>query len=59
MKILGLALLLSGWILVVSALCLFPSPGLRNAFVLAGVAVEIVGFVLVARAHRALVRGQE
>lgn len=51
MKIAGFFLLLSGWFLVLAALALLkPGPSL-NAFVLAAVAVEIVGLTLVARSH--------
>jgi len=50
-KIAGFLLLLSGWILVAAALMLLPSLPARTAFVLAALAVEILGLVLVARAH--------
>ena len=51
MKIAGFLLLLSGWILVAAALMLLPGLPARTAFVLAALAVEILGLVLVARAH--------
>ena len=51
MRIAGLLLLLAGWGITVESLRLLP-PGVgRNAFVLAGVGVEVVGLVLVARSH--------
>lgn len=52
MKLAGLALLLAGWILVLAALILLqPALAPRMAFVLAGICVEILGFVLLARTH--------
>jgi hypothetical protein len=42
---------LAGWGIVLSALALFATETSRAAFVLAGVGVEIVGLVLVIRAH--------
>ncbi len=52
MKLAGLALLVAGWILVLAALILLP-PALapRMAFVVAGICIEILGFVLLARTH--------
>ncbi len=51
MTILGWAILVSGWLLVLAALMLLP-PGIpRNAFVLAALGVEALGLGLVARAH--------
>ena len=59
MRLAGLGLLLSGWIIVVAALPLLPSGGERGFFVAAGVAVELIGLVLLGRAHRAVAGGQE
>ena len=53
MKLAGFGLLLSGWILVVLALVLLPSPAERAAFVVAALAVEGLGLGLAMRAHRA------
>ena len=51
MKIAGFFLLLSGWFLVLAALVLL-KPGVSlNIFVLAAVAVQMVGLILVARSH--------
>jgi hypothetical protein len=50
-KLLGFLLLLAGWGLVLAALALLPGPAPRVAFVLAGMGVEILGLVLVIRAH--------
>ncbi len=51
MKVLGFLLLLAGWFLVLAAIVLFASPPLRAAFVLAGIAVEVLGLVLAFRSH--------
>jgi hypothetical protein len=53
MKFLGFMLLLAGWGLVLAAVALLAAGGARVAFVLAGVGVEILGLVLVIRAHPA------
>ena len=52
MKTAGFGLLLSGWLLAISALVLLPSLGERTAFVLAALAVEGLGLGLTLRAHR-------
>lgn len=51
MKLSGLVLLVSGWIVVVSALCLLLLPIVRDAFIIAGIIVEFLGLLLVGRAH--------
>ena len=51
MKAVGFLMLPAGWFLVLAAIVLFTAPPLRAAFVLAGVAVETLGLVLVFRAH--------
>jgi len=51
MKLLGFLLLLAGWGLVLSAVVLLAAYVPRAAFALAGMGVEIVGLVLVVRAH--------
>ena len=51
MKLAGLLLLLAGWLLVLSAVLLLTSLEARTGFVLAGIAVEVLGFVLIARTH--------
>jgi hypothetical protein len=53
MKFLGFLLLLAGWGIVLTALALLAANAPRVAFVLAGVGVEILGLVLVVRAHPA------
>jgi hypothetical protein len=52
MKLAGLALLLSGWVILVAALPLLPNFGERSFFVAAGLAVEGIGLILLARANR-------
>ncbi len=57
MKVAGLLLLVAGWAIVLAALALLSNAGLRTAFVVAGLGVEGLGLVLVARAH--LLRPEE
>jgi hypothetical protein len=52
MKLAGLSLLVSGWILVVLTLVLLPGLEERAAFVVAALAVEGLGLGLALRAHR-------
>jgi hypothetical protein len=49
MKLAGMLLLLAGWGIVVSAVALFPLPGSRDLFILAGLAVELLGLILAFR----------
>ena len=51
MKVVGFLMLLSGWFLVLAAIVLFASSPLRVAFVLAGIAVEVLGLILAFRSH--------
>ena len=51
MKAAGFLLLLAGWALVLSAIVLLSAPGPRAGFLVAGIAVEILGLVLAARSH--------
>jgi uncharacterized membrane protein HdeD (DUF308 family) len=51
MKVGGFLMLLSGWFLVLAAIVLLPSPAMRAAFILAGVAVEVLGLILAFRSH--------
>lgn len=51
MKIVGVCLLLAGFVLVLSALVLLRAEGPRGAFILAGLAVELLGFGVVIRSH--------
>jgi hypothetical protein len=58
MRLLGFFLLIAGWALVVAAVMLLANSAPRAVFLLAGMAVEVVGFVLVARSHLLLL-GEE
>jgi hypothetical protein len=51
MTVLGFLLLLAGWFLVLAAIVLFASPPLQAAFVLVGIAVEVLGLALAFRSH--------
>jgi len=51
MRLTGFLLLLAGWVIVLAALALLAPNGPQPAFILAGVAVEALGMVLVARSH--------
>jgi hypothetical protein len=51
MKIAGFLLLLAGWLLMLSALALLARGGPRGTFLLAGLAVVVLGLVLFMRAH--------
>jgi hypothetical protein len=53
MKFPGFLLLLAGWGIVLTAVVLLAASAPRAAFVLAGIGVEILGLVLVIRAHPA------
>jgi hypothetical protein len=54
MKLAGFLLLIAGWAIVISAVAVLPVSGPRAAFVLAGVAVEVLGFALAIRSHLVL-----
>ncbi len=47
----GLLLSLAGWAIVLAAVALLKSLPQQAGFALAGVAVEVLGLILVARAH--------
>ena len=51
MKVTGFLLLLSGWGLVLSAVALFAAISPRASFAFVGVAVEVLGLILVIRSH--------
>lgn len=51
MKLTGLLLMLAGWAIVLTAIVLLASVPAKTGFVLAGIAIEILGFVLAALAH--------
>jgi len=51
MKYAGLLVMPAGFFLTLAALVLFPDPPRRAAFVLSGLAVEIMGLVVAVRGH--------
>lgn len=51
MKLAGFLLLLAGWGLVLATIMLIAATLARTVFVVAGIGVEALGFVLVARTH--------
>jgi hypothetical protein len=51
MKIAGFLLLLAGWGIVLAALVMLSAFSQRTSFILAGIAVEAVGLVLLFRTH--------
>jgi len=59
MKLAGFFLLLAGWIIVAAAVILFLPANAVAVFVLAGVAVEIMGLALVIRANPLAVGDKE
>jgi hypothetical protein len=59
MKFIGFLLLLTGWVIALSAIVMLPRPGARAAFMLAGVAVELLGLALVTREHLLQIEASE
>ena len=51
MKFVGFALLPAGWFLVLASLVLLGTMPVRTAFVASGMAVEVLGLMLVIRSH--------
>ena len=51
MKLAGSLLLLAGWAIVVAAVVLLTPANARSVFVLAGVAVEVMGLALLIRSN--------
>ena len=54
MKYAGLVVMPAGFLLTIAAIILFPGAGQRAAFVLCGVAVEVMGLVVAVRGHMQL-----
>jgi len=54
MKLAGFLLLLAGFAIVLAAIVLFPAATPRGWFVFVGIAVELLGLVLVLRSHMEL-----
>jgi hypothetical protein len=57
MKLAGFLLMVAGWMIAVSAIALIPAANARAIFVLAGIAVELLGTALAFRGHQRL-RGE-
>jgi hypothetical protein len=51
MKLTGVLLLVTGWLLVLCAISMLKFGTARNVFVLAGIGVEALGLTLAVRAH--------
>lgn len=51
-KLMGVFLLLSGWMIVLATMALLTASTFRSSFLVAGVAVEAVGMMILFRAHR-------
>ena len=51
MKVAGLLVMPAGFFLILAALVLFADPPRRMAFVLCGLAVEIMGLIVAVRGH--------
>lgn len=54
MRAIGCLLMVSGWLIVMAALVLLTRAAERYGFVVAGVAVEVLGLVLLAQRYRAM-----
>lgn len=52
MKLAGFLLLAAGWGIVVAALAMLHSAGPMSLFIVAGIAVQILGMILAIRSHR-------
>jgi hypothetical protein len=57
MKLAGFLMLVAGWLLIVATIALLSTAPLRETFIAAGAAVEVVGLVLIVRCHIVL-RGE-
>ncbi len=52
MRILGISLLLAGWLIVLASVALLGrAPAVRLGFLTSGILIEVVGFVYLTRAH--------
>ncbi len=59
MKLAGFLLLLAGWCIVLAAIALLRTTAARAVFVLAGIATEVVGLIVVIRAQAVLPQERE
>jgi hypothetical protein len=51
LKLAGFLLMPAGWLIAISAIGLLRAVPAQTAFCLTGIAIELAGFVLVARQH--------
>jgi hypothetical protein len=51
LKFTGSFLLLCGWLIVLAALLLLQQPGERMGFVTAGIAIEVMGLILLSQGY--------
>jgi hypothetical protein len=51
MKLAGFLLLVAGAFIALTSIAILPSAGARSAFLIAGFVIELIGMVLVFRAH--------
>jgi hypothetical protein len=51
LRMAGLLMMVAGWILMLAAVVMLNSLPLRTGFAMAGLAVQMLGFVLLTRAH--------
>jgi membrane-bound ClpP family serine protease len=51
LRIAGILLMVAGWILMLASVIMLAALPARTSFAVAGLAVEILGFVLLARTH--------
>jgi hypothetical protein len=51
MKAAGFSLLFAGWLIIIVAILLLPAATVRDVFILAGFAVEILGLFLAIQGH--------
>lgn len=54
MKLTGFLMLVAGWLIVLASMSLLVSMKPRTIFVVAGLGVEIIGLLLLARSHMVL-----
>lgn len=59
MKLAGIMLFVSGWIIVVAAIALLKTAAAQGGFLVAGMVVELLGLILEFRAHLIPRRGAE
>ena len=59
MRLLGLLLLVAGWMLILAALALLPSGASQASFVLVAMAVEVLGLAFVFRSHLVVARDRK